>query len=279
MPVQLKEIYHILLNPDVYLQYNVDLPKGILLYGSPGTGKTHFARILASMTNSSFFYISASAFDEIYVGQGAQRVRNLFAEARDSLKPPSFYERIFGNPLESPKHAIIFIDEIDSLGNRDSVGNSSSYSTLSELLTCLDGLNSSKNIFVIGATNKLNTVDAALRRSGRFDRVCEVKLPNKKSRKHLMHFFLHDKPGYQDNLRGSDYLKELLIKTDGFSIADLKNLCNEAVLNAIRETISTTDQAQVPLEPRHIEQAFDLLKVKVSTEKPLLFKKPAPKKN
>eukprot|EP01129_Flabellula_baltica_P009691 TRINITY_DN3_c0_g2_i1.p1 TRINITY_DN3_c0_g2~~TRINITY_DN3_c0_g2_i1.p1 ORF type:complete len:364 (+),score=75.60 TRINITY_DN3_c0_g2_i1:32-1093(+) len=269
IPSQMRDVYNILRNPDLYLKYNVDLPKGIILYGKPGTGKTHFAKVLSYLTNSNFFYISASAFDEIYVGQGSQRVRRLFEEARDSLRQPTLYDKLFGKPKTEAKTAIIFIDEIDSLGNRDNISNSS-YSTLSELLTCMDGIGSTPGIFVIGATNKLESIDPALRRSGRFDRVCKVDLPSAESRASLLKHFWQDKPGFFDNIYSNEeYFLTVVERTKGFSIADMKNFTNEATYCAIRDTISNggSETEVVPLEKEHIEEALSLLLKKLITEK------------
>jgi ATP-dependent Zn protease len=273
MPKQLKEIYDFLRFPDVYENLGVDMPKGVILFGKPGTGKTHFARIIAKLSSSNFYYISASAFDELYVGRGSQRVRNLFKEAgKSSTKSiwESVYEFFFGKKIEvRPTKSVIFIDEIDALGVRDSVNNRASQ-TLSQLLTCMDGLDEHSDILVIAATNNLSDVDPALRRSGRFDRICKMPEPDKKSRYAMINHLLKGKLGYDDLIQEGKVV-ELVEKTKGFSYADLKNLSNEIIYSVARDTIINFEKGDVfeellPIEIKHFNEAYYTIKSKIDIE-------------
>lgn len=192
------------------------MPKGILLEGPPGVGKTYLAKAIATETESSFFSISGSEFIEIYVGVGASRVRDLFKKAR----------------LYSP--SIIFIDEIDAMGGRRSGGNYGSNrehdQTLNQLLTEMDGFNDNSEIIVMAATNRKDMLDSALLRPGRFDRHIHISLPDKYSREQILQLYLKEKKRKEKNINIT-IIAEL---TDGFSGADLKNLINEAAILAAR---------------------------------------------
>lgn len=162
---ELLELVDYLKNPGKYQQAGARLPKGILLTGPPGTGKTLLVRALAGEANCSFFYKAGAEFDEIFVGIGASRVRELFKKARE--KAPS----------------IIFIDEIDSIaGTRKAMDNSHSRDSINQILSEMDGFRQSDNVIVIGATNFPQIIDPAIKRPGRFDKIIHVPLPDMRGR-------------------------------------------------------------------------------------------------
>lgn len=209
---ELQELVEFLLNPDRFSSLGGKLPKGVLLVGPPGTGKTLLARAVAGEAGVPFFYMSGSEFDEVYVGVGAKRVRELFSQARG----------------KSP--AIIFIDELDAIGAKRNERDASYVKqTLNQLLTELDGFSQSSGVIILAATNYPQLLDKALTRPGRFDRKVTVSLP--------------DVRGRMDILR--HHMKDVQISTDvdvaviargtpGFSGADLENLVNQAAVYASR---------------------------------------------
>ncbi|MDY5858683.1 MAG: ATP-dependent zinc metalloprotease FtsH [Porphyromonas sp.] len=213
---EVQEIVHFLKNPQKYTQLGAKIPKGALLVGPPGTGKTLLAKAVAGEAHVPFFSLSGSDFVEMFVGVGASRVRDLFAQAKE--KAP----------------CIIFIDEIDAVGRARSNGqnlggNDERENTLNQLLTEMDGFGTNSGIIVLAATNRVDILDGALTRAGRFDRQIAVDLPDVNDRKEI--FLVH--------LRGikvdSSLDIELLARqTPGFSGADIANICNEAALIAAR---------------------------------------------
>ena len=211
--------------------------KGILLTGPPGTGKTLLAKAAATYTDSLFLATSGSEFVEMYAGVGAQRVRNLFRQARKKAKQ------------QSKRRAIIFIDEIEVLGaKRGSHANHMEYDqTLNQLLVEMDGLEPENDcqILVIAATNRVDMIDAALLRPGRFDRIVQVQLPDKEGRLQILQLHTKNKP------LGDDVALEAIAKdTFGFSGAHLESLANEAAIMAFREGQATISQ-------RHFKEAID----------------------
>ncbi|MCR4824272.1 MAG: ATP-dependent zinc metalloprotease FtsH [Bacteroidales bacterium] len=214
---EVMEIVDFLKNPKKYTSLGGKIPKGALLVGPPGTGKTLLAKAVAGEADVPFFSISGSDFVEMFVGVGASRVRDLFAQAKE--KAP----------------CIVFIDEIDAVGRArgKNVGCSSNderENTLNQLLTEMDGFASNSGVIVLAATNRADILDKALMRAGRFDRQIHVTLPDLNERKEI--FQVHLKP-----LRLSkDFDLELIAKnTPGFSGADIANVCNEAALTAARK--------------------------------------------
>ena len=214
---EVKEIVDFLKNPQKYTRLGGKIPRGVLLVGPPGTGKTLLAKAVAGEANVPFFSLSGSDFVEMFVGVGASRVRDLFKKAKE--KAPS----------------IIFIDEIDAIGRARSRANITGANderenTLNQLLTEMDGFASTDNVIVIGATNRVDILDKALLRAGRFDRQIFVDLPDLNERKEI--FKVHMRP-----LKlGNDVDVDLLAKqTPGFSGADIANVCNEAALIAARK--------------------------------------------
>jgi len=209
------EIVSYLKNGTIYKNAGAEIPKGILLEGPPGTGKTLIAKAIATEAEASFFSVSASEFVELFVGLGAQKVRNLFNEARQN------------------KPAIIFIDEIDSVGRQRgagiNMGNDEREQTLNQLLAEMDGFSPNDGVLVIAATNRKDVLDAALLRPGRFDRLVNIPLPDRSSRKEILKVHMKNK-NMEPNIN-LDFISEI---TAGFSGAQLKNLLNEAAINAAR---------------------------------------------
>jgi cell division protease FtsH len=209
------EVVSYLKNSTVYKESGAEIPKGILLEGPPGTGKTLIAKAIASEADANFIAVSASEFIEIFVGLGASKIRDLFKKAREN------------------KPCIIFIDEIDSIGRQRGAGinmaNDEREQTLNQLLAEMDGFAQNDGVLVIAATNRKDVLDSALLRPGRFDRLINVPLPDKESRKKILNVHMKNKNIGEDiNI---DFLAEL---TGGFSGAQLKNLVNEGAINAAR---------------------------------------------
>lgn len=210
---ELQETIDFINNFMKYRKMGAKIPKGILFYGPPGTGKTLLAKAVAGETNSTFLYASGSEFVEKYVGVGAKRVRTLFEKAKK----------------EAP--AIIFIDEIDAIGaRRNSESNNEKDQTLNQLLVEMDGFNSNETVIVIGATNRLDLLDEALLRPGRFDRHIFVGNPNVKAREEILEVHTKNKP-----LDKSIDIKSIAKKTTGLSGAQLANIANEAAIIAVRK--------------------------------------------
>lgn len=217
------EIASYLKNATVFQAAGAEIPKGILLEGPPGTGKTLIAKAIAGETDAWFLAVSASEFIELYVGLGAQKIRNLFKTAREN------------------KPAIIFIDEIDSIGRQRgtgiNMGNDEREQTLNQLLAEMDGFAQNDGIIVIAATNRRDVLDAALLRPGRFDRIVNVPLPDRESRRDILEKYTETKKISSDV--DMDVLAEM---TGGFSGAELKNLLNEAAILAARKGATIIDQ-------------------------------------
>ncbi|HUH27458.1 ATP-dependent zinc metalloprotease FtsH, partial [Gelidibacter sp.] len=227
--VEIMEVVDFLKNPEEYIKLGAKIPKGILLTGPPGTGKTLLAKAVAGEAQVPFFSLSGSEFVEMFVGVGASRVRDLFKQAKE--KAPS----------------IIFIDEIDAVGrSRDQTksfqSNDERENTLNQLLAELDGFGANTGVIVLAATNRVDILDKALLRAGRFDRHIYLELPTKIERKEI--FNVHLKPLKIDDTVDVNLLASL---TPGFSGADIANICNEAALLAARNKkplISQTDFTQ-----------------------------------
>lgn len=211
---ELEEIIDFLKNPLKYRLFGIKLPKGVLLIGPPGVGKTLIAKAVAGEAKVPFFYQSGSSFVHLYVGVGAKRVKDLFAKAR--AYAPS----------------IIFIDEIDAVGKaRGGFRNDERESTLNQLLTEMDGFEDSSGVIVIGATNKIDMLDEALLRSGRFDRRIFIGLPNFEDRKEIFITHLSNKFYDLD-------IDELAKMSVGFSAAGIATLVNEAAIHALKNGAS-----------------------------------------
>ena len=207
---ELEEVVDFLKYPAKYKQYGISLPRGVLLIGPPGVGKTLIAKAVAGEASVPFFYQSGASFVQIYVGMGAKRVRELFAHAK--AYAPS----------------IIFIDEIDAVGKaRGGMRNDERESTLNQLLTEMDGFEDSSGVIVIGATNKIDIIDEALLRSGRFDRRIFIPLPDLQDRVDILKVYLKNKPCKAK-------IENVAKMSVGFSGAALSTLVNEAAINALR---------------------------------------------
>ena len=207
---ELEEIIDFLKEPQKYRDLGIRLPKGVLLVGPPGVGKTLISKAVAGEANVPFFYQSGASFVHIYVGMGAKRVSELFRKAKQSA--PS----------------IIFIDEIDAVGkSRGEFRNDEREATLNQLLTEMDGFEDSSGVIVIGATNKIEMLDEALLRAGRFDRRVHISLPDLEDRAKTLELYLANKPNEVN-------IEEVARMTVGFNSAALDTLTNEAAIYAMR---------------------------------------------
>ncbi|MEW6766138.1 MAG: ATP-dependent zinc metalloprotease FtsH [Pseudomonadota bacterium] len=230
---EVEELVEYLRDPDRFRRLGADVPKGVLLMGAPGTGKTLLARALAGEAGVPFFSISASEFIEVFVGVGAARVRRLFATAKENAP------------------AIVFIDELDSIGRTRGTGLGGGHDereqTLNQILAELDGFSGREAVIVLAATNRPDILDPALLRPGRFDRHVTLELPDRKDRMAILRVHLRKIPVDRDV-----DLEKIAAGTPGFSGADIKNLVNEAAILAARDNA-------VQVEMRHFDEARDKL--------------------
>lgn len=229
------DLVDFLKNPDKYASYGARMPKGIILYGEPGTGKTLLAKAVAGEANVPFYAVSGSDFIQIYVGVGASRIRQLFKKAKNNTSGK----------------AVIFIDEIDAIGKKRDSGKSGGGSderdqTLNALLTEMSGFNEREGIIVMAATNRLDMLDPALLRPGRFDRHIEITLPDISAREKIIRLHLKNKPV------GNINVKEWAQKTACFSGAKIENLVNEAAILACKENSKNIDNL-------HLDKAFSIV--------------------
>lgn len=236
---ELKEMVDFIKNPEKYKEFGARLPRGVLLYGPPGTGKTLLAKALAGEADVPIFPVSGSDFVQVYAGLGAGRIRELFKKAKDAGK------------------SVIFIDEIDSLGKKRK-GNQLSGSdegdrTLNALLAEMSGFKENDGIIVIAATNRVDVLDEALLRPGRFDRQVEVQLPDINARHKILQLHANKKP-----IAHNVDLRKLATETVYFSGAKLENLLNEASIIAVRSKAS-----EITID--HVNKAY--FKVLVGDEK------------
>jgi len=213
--IELEEVVDFLKNPDKYTDMGAKIPRGCLLNGPPGTGKTLLARAVAGEAGVPFISVSGSEFVQIFVGVGAARVRDLFRQARENAP------------------CIIFIDEIDAVGRQRGSGgqNDEREQTLNQLLVEMDGFDGNPGVITIAATNRIDILDEALVRAGRFDRKIEVSLPDFKGRVEILKVHARNKP-----LAPDVDLEQIARRTPGLSGASLKNLLNEAAIHATRTT-------------------------------------------
>jgi cell division protease FtsH len=235
---ELKEEVDFLRNPDKYHDVGARIPKGVLLSGNPGTGKTLLARAVAGEAGVPFLSLNASEFVELYVGVGASRVRDLFKQAKE-LAP-----------------AIVFIDELDAVGRRRGAGvgntNDEREQTLNQLLGELDGFDPTENIIVLAATNRPDVLDPALLRPGRFDRQITVGLPDRNGRRDILQIHVR-----KLKLSPAVDLETVAGQTIGMSGADLANLCNEAALASVRN-------GHPLVAPADFDEALDRLRLGVA---------------
>ena len=222
----LTEIVDYLHNPDKYKEIGASMPKGILLVGPPGTGKTMLAKAIAGEANVPFFSMSGSEFVEMFVGMGASKVRDLFKQAKE--KAP----------------CIVFIDEIDAIGQKRNSGamggNDEREQTLNQLLTEMDGFEGNNGVIILAATNRPESLDAALTRPGRFDRRVPVELPDLKGREEILKVHAKKIKVSED----VDYSK-IARMASGASGAELANIVNEAALRAVRDNRKFATQADL----------------------------------
>lgn len=229
----IKELSDFIKNPDKYKHYNARMPRGVILFGPPGTGKTLMARALAAEADVPFFAVNGSDFVQIYVGVGAGRIRDLFKKAREKEK------------------AVIFIDEIDAIGKKRSSradgGSDERDQTLNALLSEMSGFKENHGIIVLAATNRLDTLDEALLRPGRFDRHIEIGLPDVKARYKILNLYAKNKP------MASDIdMDKIAHMTVYFSGAKLENMINEAAILAAREKSPC-------IKMEHLDRAYGIV--------------------
>lgn len=222
----LQEVVDFLKHPKKYQNLGAKIPKGVLMVGSPGTGKTMLARAVAGEADVPFFSISGSEFVEMFVGVGASRVRDLFAKAKKNAP------------------CIIFIDEIDAVGRKRGSGMGGGHDereqTLNQILVEMDGFEADTNVIVLAATNRADVLDPALLRPGRFDRRTQISLPERKDREAILKVHFKKKPT-EDSVN----LEKLAAKTAGSSGADLANIANEAAIIAARRNAKKISNADL----------------------------------
>ncbi|QBQ07214.1 cell division protein FtsH [Spiroplasma gladiatoris] len=224
---ELVEIVDYLKNPNKYAQMGARVPKGVLMEGPPGTGKTLLAKAVAGEANVAFFSMAGSEFEEMFVGLGASRVRDLFSDAKKAAP------------------CIIFIDEIDAVGRKrnSSMGLGTSEQTLNQLLVEMDGFGTNSGVIVMAATNRVDVLDPALLRPGRFDRTIQISLPDIREREAILKLHANNK-----SVSPEIDWKRIAERTPGFSGAQLENVLNEAAILVVREkrkmiTINDIDEA------------------------------------
>lgn len=231
--IEIMEFVNFLKNPQQYTELGAKIPKGAILTGPPGTGKTLLAKATAGEANVPFIYVSGSEFLEMFVGVGPSRVRDMFAMARKNAP------------------CILFMDEIDAVGRkrggRSFGGHSEQENTLNQLLVEMDGFNTTSNVVVLAATNRVDILDKALLRPGRFDRQIFVPPPDIKGRASI--FKVHLGP-LRTNLDKDELSRKMAALTPGFTGADISNVCNEAALIAARD-------AQKDIILKHFEAAIE----------------------
>jgi cell division protease FtsH len=222
---ELKTIYNIIKNVDNYKKQNIRLPKGIILYGDPGVGKTLLAKALANESNTPFFYVNGSDFGDMFAGVGKAKVNKIFSKARKE------------------KSAIVFIDEIDAIGIKRTGGGAvetDRSNTLNAILVEMDGFNKRGNIFVMASTNRLEELDPALTRKGRFDKLIKISKPNLEERIAILKLYMKNKKFSEDV-----DIKNLAQEIIGFTGADIETLINEAAIISIESEKDFIDKEDI----------------------------------
>jgi ATP-dependent metalloprotease FtsH len=243
---ELTQVVEFLNKPQIYLKYGVSLPKGVLLVGPPGVGKTMIAKAVANEADVPFYYQSGASFVHIYVGMGAKKVRELFSVAK----------------ANSP--SIIFIDEIDAIGKSRGVsGNDEREATLNELLTQMDGFDDKSTVMVIAATNKIELLDEALLRAGRFDRTVYLQLPNKEDRLKILNKSC-------ENRKFNFDIEKLASDTAGFNSAALVTLINEALLNMIQRSGTSILEDDIVSSKQKLQYGKKQIKILNEEQKDIL---------
>jgi ATP-dependent Zn protease len=243
---ELTQVVEFLNKPQIYLKYGVSLPKGVLLVGPPGVGKTMIAKAVANEADVPFYYQSGASFVHIYVGMGAKKVREVFSVAK----------------ANSP--SIIFIDEIDAIGKSRGVsGNDEREATLNELLTQMDGFDDKSTVMVIAATNKIELLDEALLRAGRFDRTVYLQLPNKEDRLKILNKSC-------ENRKFNFDIEKLASDTAGFNSAALVTLINEALLNMIQRSGTSILEDDIVSSKQKLQYGKKQIKILNDEQKDIL---------
>ena len=261
---ELQHIVYMLKNRDNVKEFVDKIPKGILFEGAPGNGKTLLAKALAGEAGVMFFYISASDIEGKFVGEGANRIASIFKEIHEAIKENGA--------------AILFIDELDAVGiNRNKRTVSETNQTLNKLLTELDGFNDSSNLLVIGATNLASSLDPALVRSGRFDRIITIPNPNERDRKAILKLYLDKhKEKIEPSVFDGDFLDILSLQTSGFSSSDLSRVVSDSLLICLTEDIESqqaTTSNEMTKEKTLKENEQELSKTIESNTKKLVNEK------
>jgi|SaaInlLV_10m_DNA_2_1039722.scaffolds.fasta_scaffold00090_4 cell division protease FtsH len=233
---EVTEIVDFLKDPEDFKKLGAEMPTGILLEGPPGNGKTLIARAIAGEADCNFIPAHGSQFINKYVGTGAAGIRELFDKARNMAR-------------ETKKSTIVFIDELDAIGSRERDENQEYRHTVNELLNQMDGFEQDDNVVIVGATNYVKSIDRALLRPGRFDRIVKIALPTRDGRKQILQYYSKQKT-LDPKLSLEQLTTDLAKRTTSFSAADLKKLANEAALAARREKTQT-------VQIQHFETAYD----------------------
>ena len=239
VPSEIEDLKNFIECSQYYKDAGAIMPKGYLFYGPPGTGKTLLARALAGEVNAAFFALSGSSFVSKYVGDGVRKVKETFEQAKDAIAFAGY------------QYAIIFIDELDSIGHRSSDDQAAAQDanrTINELLVQMDGFSQSDNIIVIGATNMLSMIDDALKRSGRFEIHIEIKLPDTQKREALLQYYTS--AAFNRRIASDVDLAWVAQQTKGFNCADIALFVNKAAIYIARQkqTIITMQAFRAALE-------------------------------
>lgn len=223
-------------HPELFERLGIEAPKGVLIYGPPGTGKTLLARAVASESEANFVHIGGPELVSKFVGESEERLRSIFKEAEENA--PS----------------IVFMDEIDAIApKREEVTGEVERRMVSQLLTLMDGLKTRGQVIVIGATNRINSIDPALRRPGRFDREVEIGVPDRDGRKEILQIHTRSMPIHEEDNKDGKLIDELASVTHGYTGADIQSLVKEAAMKSLRRILPEIDLEQGFIKPEILE--------------------------